>query len=180
MQFESLNMANIYEIDEYGRAIIDSDGLFELWFKSSSVNLSDVIIKSSDEIIKYNNECDTRGKEDFKLPDENPEPIPHNIRNQEWLIPEKYQNIDVREFCLAKTVEEKERLRIEEEMDLFEERKLIPLLQSLIYMIDCFRDNKILWGVGRGSSVSSYVLYLIGVHRINPITYNLDISEFLR
>jgi DNA polymerase III alpha subunit len=42
------------------------------------------------------------------------------------------------------------------------------------------RDNNIVWGVGRGSSVSSYVLYLLGVHRVNSLYYDLDIHEFLR
>jgi DNA polymerase III alpha subunit len=36
------------------------------------------------------------------------------------------------------------------------------------------------WGVGRGSSVASYVLFLIGVHRIDSMKYNLDYKEFLR
>jgi DNA polymerase III alpha subunit len=42
------------------------------------------------------------------------------------------------------------------------------------------KENKIVWGVGRGSSVASYVLYLIGVHRIDSIKYDLDIREFLK
>jgi DNA polymerase III alpha subunit len=40
--------------------------------------------------------------------------------------------------------------------------------------------QKIIWGVGRGSSVASYVLYKLGVHRINSLYYNLDATEFLR
>jgi len=42
------------------------------------------------------------------------------------------------------------------------------------------QENKVIWGVGRGSSVASYVLYLIGVHRVNSMYYNLDVGEFLR
>jgi DNA polymerase III alpha subunit len=42
------------------------------------------------------------------------------------------------------------------------------------------RTNHIIWGVGRGSSVASHVLYKLGVHRINSLHYNLDIQEFLR
>jgi DNA polymerase III alpha subunit len=42
------------------------------------------------------------------------------------------------------------------------------------------RKNNILWGVGRGSSVASFVLYLIGIHRINSLFYNLPIEEFLK
>jgi DNA polymerase III alpha subunit len=50
----------------------------------------------------------------------------------------------------------------------------------LKYLVDTLRENKILWGVGRGSSVASYVLYLIGVHKIDSLKYNLDIAEFLK
>jgi DNA polymerase III alpha subunit len=42
------------------------------------------------------------------------------------------------------------------------------------------RNNNIVWGVGRGSCVSSFVLFLIGIHKINPIYYDLDVSEFLK
>jgi DNA polymerase III alpha subunit len=42
------------------------------------------------------------------------------------------------------------------------------------------RKNKIVWGVGRGSSVASYVLFLIGIHKVNSLKYNLDIKEFLK
>ena len=42
------------------------------------------------------------------------------------------------------------------------------------------KQNHIIWGVGRGSSVASYVLYKLGVHRIDSLYYNLDIGEFLR
>ena len=42
------------------------------------------------------------------------------------------------------------------------------------------RKNSVLWGLGRGSSVASYVLYLLGVHRINSLYYDLDIKEFLK
>jgi DNA polymerase III alpha subunit len=42
------------------------------------------------------------------------------------------------------------------------------------------RSNNIVWGVGRGSSVASYVLYLLGVHKVDSIKYGLDIREFLK
>ena len=70
--------------------------------------------------------------------------------------------------------------RVEEELDLFRARNLYPVLQCLIYIIDVMRKNNLVWGVGRGSSVASYVLYLIGVHKINSIKYDLDIREFLK
>ena len=57
---------------------------------------------------------------------------------------------------------------------------MIDLLRWCKYFVDTCTNNDILWGVGRGSSVASYILYLIGVHRINSIKYNLDWKEFLR
>jgi len=63
---------------------------------------------------------------------------------------------------------------------LYQERGLFDLLRYLKYLVDVMQENHIIWGVGRGSSVASYVLYLIGVHRINSLYYNLDIQEFLR
>jgi len=56
----------------------------------------------------------------------------------------------------------------------------MPLLKWMKYFVDTCRTNRVVWGVGRGSSVASYVLYLIGVHRIDSMKYNLDWQEFLR
>jgi DNA polymerase III alpha subunit len=67
-----------------------------------------------------------------------------------------------------------------EELILYQERNLFDLLRFLKYLIDTLKKNKIVWGVGRGSSVASYVLYLLGVHKINSLYYDLDIKEFLK
>jgi len=63
---------------------------------------------------------------------------------------------------------------------LFKSHAMMDVLQFLKYMVDTLRENNIVWGVGRGSSVASYVLYLLGVHKVNSIKYNLDPTEFLR
>jgi DNA polymerase III alpha subunit len=57
---------------------------------------------------------------------------------------------------------------------------MIPVLRQLLYMIDRWRESSVVWGVGRGSSVSSFVLYLIGINRINPRRFGLDASEFFK
>ena len=71
-------------------------------------------------------------------------------------------------------------MRVQLEYSLFEKKKFIKVLQFLIYFVDTLRANNIVWGVGRGSSVASFCLFLIGVHKINPMIYNLDYKEFLR
>jgi DNA polymerase III alpha subunit len=57
---------------------------------------------------------------------------------------------------------------------------MLDLLRWLKYFVDTAKQRNIIWGVGRGSSVASYVLYLIGVHKIDSIKYKLDWKEFLR
>ena len=98
----------------------------------------------------------------------------------QWHMPDKYYQIDVKQWLLEKTETEEERDRVLIEYNLFEQKKFIKVLQFLIYFVDTLRANNIVWGVGRGSSVSSFCLFLIGVHKINPLLYNLDITEFLR
>ena len=66
------------------------------------------------------------------------------------------------------------------ELLLFQERDMFDLLKYLKYLVDTMRENNIIWGVGRGSSVSSFVLYLIGIHKINSLYYDLSIEEFLK
>ena len=67
-----------------------------------------------------------------------------------------------------------------EEIKIYKNLELMDVLATLIYIINTLVDNNIVWGVGRGSSVSSYVLYLIGVHDIDSFKYDLKIEDFLR
>ena len=57
---------------------------------------------------------------------------------------------------------------------------MYDVLYVMKYIVDTLRENKVLWGVGRGSSVSSYVLFLIGIHKIDSVKYNLPIEEFFK
>lgn len=97
-----------------------------------------------------------------------------------WLTPAEFGGINVRDFCISMCADDRQRNRVSTEMDLYEERGMLPVLQHLIYMVSDLRSRGIVWGVGRGSSVSSYVLYLIGINRINPLKFDLDIREFLK
>jgi DNA polymerase III alpha subunit len=98
-----------------------------------------------------------------------------------WNLPEEYRNIDIRSYVFGKhqlTLDQKN--RVDAELEEFEKRNLNDLLRFLVYFVKLLRDNNIVYGVGRGSSIASYVLYLIGVHRIDSLKYNLDIKEFLK
>ena len=110
--------------------------------------------------------------------------------SKEFNIPQHYKELDVEQYVnnlvLQQPAAEIHGLpvnpaaRVEEELALYKARNLYPMLQLMIYIVDTMRKNDLVWGVGRGSSVASYVLYLIGIHKINSIRYNLNIKEFLK
>jgi DNA polymerase III alpha subunit len=102
-------------------------------------------------------------------------------QNQEsWLMPEQYQQLDIAEHVLSLCTNDAELQRVGTELLLFQERDLFNLLKYLKYLVDTMREHNIVWGVGRGSSVASFVLFLLGVHKINSLYYDLDPSEFLK
>jgi DNA polymerase III alpha subunit len=97
-----------------------------------------------------------------------------------WHMPQEYQELDIAEHVLKMCDTEAQLQRCGAELLLYQERGLFDLLRYLKYLVDVMRDNHVIWGVGRGSSVASYVLYLLGVHRIDSMYYELDPAEFLR
>lgn len=102
-------------------------------------------------------------------------------RNQErWFMPEEYKQLDIAKHVLDLCGTDAELQRVGKELLLYQERNLFDLLRYLKYLVDTMSANRLIWGVGRGSSVSSYVLYLIGIHRVNSMFYDLDPAEFLR
>ncbi len=102
------------------------------------------------------------------------------INQSNWHMPESYKTFDIAKYVLDKCTTEEELQRTGDELLKFQERGMFVLLRYLKYLVDTMRENKVVWGVGRGSSVASYVLYLIGVHRINSLYYQLSIDEFLK
>jgi len=99
---------------------------------------------------------------------------------KQWGLPMQYAELDLDVFFASKITSMDEAIRVADELVLFRERGLEPMLRFMIYMVQVMKDNHIVWGVGRGSSVSSFLLFLVGLHQINPIKYNLDIKEFIR
>lgn len=97
-----------------------------------------------------------------------------------WYMPDEYKAMDIAAYVLGLCKTDAELQRCGEELLLFQERNLFDLLRYLKYLVDVMTENRLIWGVGRGSSVASYVLYKLGVHRIDSMYYELDPTEFLR
>jgi DNA polymerase III alpha subunit len=101
------------------------------------------------------------------------------VDTSNWFIPDSYKKMDIEEFLVAQCPEQNYQ-RLIDEIGLFKQNNMMPVLKTMKYVVDTLRANNIVWGVGRGSSVSSYVLYLIGIHKIDSVKYDLPIDEFFK
>ena len=104
-----------------------------------------------------------------------------NLLQSEWFMPNSYKQFDIEKFLIAQCTDKPEaKTRVIEELNKFKELGHLNLLKFLHFLVTFMKENKIVWGVGRGSSVASYVLYLLGIHKIDSIQYRLDWKEFIR
>ena len=167
--------------DQFGQAHISAEDATELLYLKPDLDLSNILFDNPDQFnaavkVLYSDFSQLR---EYKLIDANLEQF--DQRNQSaWHMPPEYFKLDIAQWILDQCKTDSELQRVAEELLLFQERDLFDLLRWLKYFVDTMRANQVVWGVGRGSSVASYVLYLIGVHRINSMYYDLDISEFLK
>jgi DNA polymerase III alpha subunit len=107
-------------------------------------------------------------------------PIPKNtIDISNWFIPNEYKNLDIEEFLINQCPKENNE-RLIKELKLYRKHNMLIVLKAMKYIVDTLRKHNIVWGVGRGSSVASYALFLIGVHKIDSVKYNLPIEEFFK
>ena len=141
-----------------------------------------VLCDESDDVDKFNDAMQEQGLPTLKkyIPLDVDTKTFDGVCQSEWFMPDEYKKINLHEYILNKTKTQEQFDRAAEELYAFDERNMFDLLRYMIYLVDYMRENEIVWGVGRGSSVGSYVLYLIGVHRIDSIQYDLDWKEFLR
>lgn len=64
------------------------------------------------------------------------------------------------------------------ELDFFIDNGLQSLIIKMYDMIEQFKQEKVVWGVGRGSSCACYIFYLLDIHDINPIKFDIPFKEF--
>lgn len=169
--------------DEWGNIIFDSDGLIDRLMRGSDLS-SDLTALNSEGVSRFNALCkELDHPEDqvsiYKTPDMSVDEWDLAHQDQ-WFTPEPYASLDVLDWLVTRCENDIELTRVAEEWALYEEREMIPVLRFLVYLVDHFRERGVVWGVGRGSSAASYILYKIGVHRIDSILYDLDPREFLK
>lgn len=166
--------------DKYGQIIYSENDLVELYLTNTNMIFSRPVM--SDSTIQFDQELniDTIPKVvQYVTSDVSVEEF--DATNQSnWHMPKEYKNFDIAKYVLDQCQNQAEIQRAGQELLLYQERDMFVLLRYLKYLVDTMRANNIVWGVGRGSSVSSFVLFLIGVHKINSLYYGLEIDEFLK
>jgi DNA polymerase III alpha subunit len=167
-------------LDKYSHPIFTEQDIFEAIYRGHKFSTSDFLTveERTNNIIKFEEQIGFRMLPAF---DPDVEIIEYDTACQSvWHMPKEYQELDIQQWVLDQCSTQEETDRVFEELKEFASRNMINLLRWLKYFVDnCTKEN-VVWGVGRGSSVASYVLYKIGVHSVDSMKYNLDWREFLR
>ena len=166
--------------DDYGQIILTENDLCDLYMRDPTRTIKNCLVDKQinlDSIFLSDENLPTLVEYvDTKLVLEEFD----KLNQSQWQMPQEYYEIDIAKWVLDQCKTEEELQRAGEELLKFHDRGMFPLLQYLKYLVDTMRRNNIVWGVGRGSSVASYVLYLIGIHRINSLYYQISVDEFLK
>jgi DNA polymerase III alpha subunit len=148
--------------------------LVELLYQGKSGALT----VANDMLDNYKAGCQALGQEPVFMIKEIPDSVEEAIT--QWNIPQEIAELDLDVYFAEKVSTVEEAVRVADELALYRERNMEPMLRFMIHLVNVMTEHKIVWGVGRGSSVSSFLLYLAGLHSINSVKYNLDIKEFIR
>lgn len=167
-------------LDKFSNPIFTDNDLFDALYRGAKIPFSEIIVEGSKDISKLEEIAGAQIQQvDSKL-----ELIEVGDYDQalqsDWFMPEEYKTLDIESWVLDQCDGTAQLTRAAEELVEFRDRNMLDLLRWLKYFVDTMRANNLVWGVGRGSSVASYVLYKIGVHKVDSMKYNLDWQEFLR
>lgn len=166
-------------IDNLGIPVYSAKDIFDLIYQGKLDVLPDILAEPNDTDVKqFNLHSESVKIREYQEPQLSKTEF-DSLMQSNWNMPEEYKQMDIEGFLVNECPKENYQ-RLIEELQEYRERNMLDLLRWLKYFVDTCRKEGIVWGVGRGSSVASYVLYLIGVHKIDSLKYNLDWREFLR
>lgn len=141
------------------------------------------VTEETEDVVKFNEQVSA--EEQVKAVQREPVQL-----DMSWQLPEDYQQLDLADYILTKFEERLPELgyseellaiaaaRIEHELEEVERRGMIEFMRTVIFIIDEMRRTGVIWGVGRGSSCASYLLFLIGLHVVDCVTMDIPAEEF--
>ena len=164
--------------DKFGQYIYNENDVLDLVMREIDIEHTNLLVTELDTK-QLNNAFGTITTTEYTEPTETL--LEFDTNNQKnWYMPDDYKQLDIAEYVLSLCTTQEELQRCGVELLMYQDRNLFNLLRYLKYLVDTMKENNIIWGVGRGSSVSSYILYKIEVHKVDSMFYNLDVGEFLR
>ena len=170
--------------NKFGELVFLENDICDLLMQGRTIDsLKNLVVDPAinlEELVRHVERPDSLLTWTFPYNQETSVPEFHLTKQMSWHMPQEYKDMDIAEYILSLCDSEAELQRCGEELLLYQERNLFNLLRYLKYLVDIMAANQVIWGVGRGSSVASFILYKLGVHRINSLFYNLDVHEFLR
>lgn len=168
-------------LDEYGRYLLSSKEAISMLLEGKDIE--GCFFLDEPDVLLYNTNCEQiLGKEKLNVYEKNDMTFDefHDQQTQKWNIPWEYQIFDIEKHILSLCTRQEETDRVTHELELFKKYELLDLLRFMKYFVDTLRKERTVWGVGRGSSVSVYSLFLMKVHRVDSLKYDLDCKEFFK
>jgi len=114
------------------------------------------------------------------------DPVSLNLR---WHLPLEYQELDLHGYLLdtaapiiSERYDESDQSiaiqRVVDELEEINRRGMVEFIKTIIFVIDTFKKDGVVWGVGRGSSCASFILFILGLHSVDCIRLDVPMSEF--
>jgi DNA polymerase III alpha subunit len=172
----------ILKTDSLGIPKFTNKNLVDLIYAGHIEKCHIVLCDPSDEVDRFNELMEEQGQPTLStyIALDVDQKTFDGVCQNEWFMPEEYKNINLLTYFNQFDLSKEQKDRVFEELTAYRDRDMFQLLKFMIYLVDFMRQNNIIWGVGRGSSVSSYVLYLIGIHKVDSLKYKLDWRDFLK
>jgi DNA polymerase III alpha subunit len=164
-------MKNIDSFDSNGLAFLTNQGIVELAYQNK---LDGALFEWQDADSKshFENICEYLDTWPFRNNTD--------TNRRQWFTPQEYQDIDLDQYVLSRCKNQQQMSRARHELNIINQLQVQHIFKHLIYLVNLWRSRNLVWGIGRGSSVSCFVLYVIGLNKINPLDYDLDHREFFK
>lgn len=169
-------------VNEYGDTVMNEESAIELMYEGV-FDIESLFFKDSEEVRKYNKQMRKFNWAEkqvhiYEKPQVSFEEY-HHLKQQQWLVPKHVFDIDIKQHLIEQCTTDQQLERVALELQIYEKHELMQLLCVVKWLMDTAKQNNIITGVGRGSSCASLCLYLLGVHYVDPLKYDLNFSEFL-
>lgn len=170
-----------YKITDKGELLVKYEALFDQIRNGEPIEGITAI--ENDDVKRYNQRNRDRPIQTLNISG-HPEMPP--VHAYDFNLPQPYLDLDIDEYLADRLIAHFPELpepyteRLVRELAMMRQREMEDFLRTLIYMVQVFEDSDVVYGIGRGSGCASLVLFLIGIHMVDPIKYDIPIEEFLR